>query len=1194
MHRTRRATPLAAVALFAVLCSVAVRAGPVVQLELLAEWGWGGEQKWEGAVLIEGGDLVSAEGYLMDPGERGVIHADTSRFEVESVTRGLTDGARFRVRGGLEAMVSMQIGPQPVQFALADVLDETKTFLMSDDGRKIVVWRDPADRLRIELDCGDLVLTPGEDIPLRLMPNPVTRDGVDVDAVVELEFPGVGTARRWTDTVKQGVPAVWRLSVPAPLSEGVYHLTATAHGRGLDGAEVRLPFVVVDPEWTPDRPAELGKRLVDRIDCTNPADSHPYLGAAETAVTDLPLGRFRVTSTKGQPAGSRTDVHGHMGWFAYRLRVAHPGVGHMLDVTYPGDAWQTVGVSIFEPDAMGELRAVHLDSGFHTGGEHRTSGQLETYSLVFWPRTVEPIVLVTNRRDGGTAAVREMRLHEVPAGLPALRVARPPGVRERLLGLYYEEPKVVENFGGPEARAGDRSVTDWGTFYQAGRHLVDYLRYTGMNAVLLQSHGYMSTLFPTDLTQHRYRYDTGRLATVAPDPVQKDQIELYLRLFARDGLHLIPSINFEQTIPRLEAMREPGADGVAEIDMVRHDGTVPQAHRRAGRAGMAPFYEPLHPLVQEAMIELVREVAQRYAGHKSFAGLSIQHRGLAFVQYPGLDYGYGDWVVNRFATETGIGVAVADAGPERFAKRYEWLTTHARAQWIDWRCRKLRELMLRCRDVLRDARPDLLLFVSYMNSLQSILVSDNVLTWVEAGKPMRDLFRVKGLDPAGYAAVENVVVTRPFRTGPLSRYLRRDQQRGYIRRDLQFMDEIDSLFPNGPQSGVLTFHEYFESRLRDFDDVAWMSSRTWLVGTIPPAGRSNLERFAHWMAALDASAVFDGGWQAPMGCEQQMREFAREFRPLPVAEFAALPVNIEPAVCRHARVDNRLFFYLVNRAPYPVRVDLTVEGKDVALTRLGTGAGVSGPRVRCDLPPFALRSFAASGAGRVVDAVVEVPAQELGRLERAVRTVVGTRTRWQAAQQAAEELAPVASYGFADTEPGRVPDGWSPLQDAAAWQVVAQERGRALQIVSAGDRYGINGPVFGVEQLTGLRVRARISGKIGSRFRLFVIGQVDGKFWSKFVEDKVGARVATFELVLPSLPGATRERFLPRLDIMGPGEVAVHELTVVPFAVDPETAARVLKTIAETEQAWRERRYYRVERFLDSYWDRLALRGPDG
>ena len=104
---------------------------------------------------------------------------------------------------------------------------------------------------------------------------------------------------------------------------------------------------------------------------------------------------------------------GEASWEAYWLPVARPGTPHVLEIDYPSDVPQTVGVSIVEPNAAGAVTAVNVDSGFDvTQPPAAESGPPRwlRHRIVFWPRSKLPIVLVSNRSQRGPAVYGKIRV----------------------------------------------------------------------------------------------------------------------------------------------------------------------------------------------------------------------------------------------------------------------------------------------------------------------------------------------------------------------------------------------------------------------------------------------------------------------------------------------------------------------------------------------------------------------------------------------------------------------------------------------------------------------------------------------------------------------------------------------------------------------------------------------------------------
>lgn len=929
-----------------------------VRIRIIAKWGGGGPSpvEWDGEVIIRNGKILDVTSYDMESDENGLFNIGPNGFRIQSMTRGAFDDAQITIEGNLDSEILFRFGLWECRFRIRELLGQNR--ITQPYGKaELSIWRDPVDILSIKPMDDQLVISPGEVRFFSVYANPISGKQMNGPIMVTLAIPGTSFSRTLTAPDRTARPVQWTVTVPAPEVEGVYDLVATARNIDHQNHIHHIQFVVIDPEQVPSRPDSLNLSLVQEINCNQTHPPMQYWEAPDTRTIDLTDGTFRQTSVRGRnsnPKSTRKEHH-HMGWFGYQLNIREPGIAHIVDISYPGDRSQTVGVSIIETDEKKKYSLPQLDAGFYSENRvHQKAGQ-SIYRLIFWPRSSNPILLFTNRLEGKAARIGNIKVYKAEGGLPSAGIPEKMPGKTRLIGIYYEEPNMVANFGGV-LRHGKREP-DWKAFYSSGRNLVDYLKYVGMNAVLMQSFGYQTSLYPTAHLGHdTYRYDNTMSRSGSADPFKKDILKLYFSLLERDNLFLIPSINFEQTIPELEKLRNSEGNIIADIDMIRNNGRPVSAIHGKGRKGLAPWYDPVHPDVQSVILKVVEEIARRYARYPSFTGLSIQHRGLSFVQYPGLDYGYGDYAIARFENETGINVPIAKADQRRFEKRYQWLMENAKESWVTWRCQKLSELMLRIQAKLRSVRPDLILFVSYMNTLDSISVSDDMVQWHKDQKSLHELFRVKGLDPSLYMQSEGVIVTRPERTAPVSHYIQRNGNDGMLRKEIWESEKIDRLYTDGSKTGIIEFHDYFESSLEDFDTALKLPGKTWLVNTIVPAGREILEPYSRWMANMDPRAIFTGGWMAPMGGEGEFREFAAAFLSLPAISFDQLKNNSKMITVRKAEHRNQLFFYVVNRSDDTVIADLYISG-DAEIESLTNQSVEERGNIRIELPPFAMLSY---------------------------------------------------------------------------------------------------------------------------------------------------------------------------------------------------------------------------------------------
>ena len=239
---------------------------------------------------------------------------------------------------------------------------------------------------------------------------------------------------------------------------------------------------------------------------------------------------------------------------------------------------------------------------------------------------------------------------------------------ERLLAGYFSRPLVPENFGAAETldAASGRSLKDWQTFYQGASRLVEYLNHVGYGGQMLTVMADGSTIYPSTLVEPTPRYDNGIQFESAQDPMRKDGLELMLRLFDREGLKLIPSLQFAAPLPELETRLRIGGEEAVGIQLIGPDGTA-YVDKHPPLPGVAPYYNPLNQDVQDAMLAVVREVVQRCKEHPSFAGLAVEMSANAFTQLPGELWGLDDATIARFQRETGV--ELPGSGETRFAQR---------------------------------------------------------------------------------------------------------------------------------------------------------------------------------------------------------------------------------------------------------------------------------------------------------------------------------------------------------------------------------------------------------------------------------------------------------------------------------------------------------------------------------------------
>ena len=184
-----------------------------------------------------------------------------------------------------------------------------------------------------------------------------------------------------------------------------------------------------------------------------------------------------------------------------------------------------------------------------------------------------PILLVSNRGEQQAAVYGKIRLLAGCEHLPKAKVAAPPRAG-RLLAAYLDRPLFPENFSAAQSLDSwsGRSLHDWTTFHNGGLRLVEYLQYAGYNGLMISVAADGSAIYPSELLEPTPRYDTGMFFGTGQDALRKDVLEMLFRMFDREDLQLIPSIEFAAPLPQLEALRRRGGRASEGIEWVGPDG----------------------------------------------------------------------------------------------------------------------------------------------------------------------------------------------------------------------------------------------------------------------------------------------------------------------------------------------------------------------------------------------------------------------------------------------------------------------------------------------------------------------------------------------------------------------------------------------------------------------------------------------
>ncbi|HEX5500121.1 MAG TPA: family 10 glycosylhydrolase, partial [Thermomicrobiales bacterium] len=520
------------------------------------------------------------------------------------------------------------------------------------------------------------------------------------------------------------------------------------------------------------------------------------------------------------------------------------------------------------------------------------------------------------------------------------------GSPRRLLAGYYDRPLFPENFSADDAfdSWSNRSLDDWHTFYEGATRLADYLNYVGHNGLMLSVLADGSAIYPSRLVDSTPRYDTGAFFANGQDPLRKDVLELLFRIFDREGLTLIPAVDFSMPLKSLEALRRDGGPDSEGLELIGADGAR-WLDRHSARQGLAPYYNPLNEQVQTEMLAVVGELVERYGRHLSFGGVALQLSADGYAQLPGAGWGFDRRTLERFERDSGVKLPPTD---RQFAQCVELLEGPERLKWLHWRANALSLFYRRMQSEIAAEKPGVKLYLAGARLFERPeLASELAPVLSHSATKNQDVLLAVGIDPELYRDLDGVALLRPQRIAPLN-----SLPNQAVNLEINLDANLDRQF-GASQAGSLFYHEPQEARLESFDAKSpFKKTYSWLAAQPSPGGMHNRRRFVHALATLDANAMFDGGWMLPLGQENELDDLIAVYRQLPPEPFETLSAGrapdaagagpassggeatTQPVTIRTLSRYDRTYIYFVNDSPWKATVSLSVEMPDCAVRSL--------------------------------------------------------------------------------------------------------------------------------------------------------------------------------------------------------------------------------------------------------------------
>ena len=403
------------------------------------------------------------------------------------------------------------------------------------------------------------------------------------------------------------------------------------------------------------------RTLVASLDGLKDYSADVYFSSGDVQVVQGPAGRYREAG--GKPLSR----------FGYRFQIRHVGQPHLAVIRYPDDKRRFMIVN--------DGTSYDLSTGITSGHAYPVSGKMQEIRQVFWPRWDDCSLCFMTWGYGEPAAVAAIDIYEL-SELPELKINTSGGGRE--FGIQYEDPC------GIGAAEGAMTYVEWLD------RVVAYAKYTGQTFFsypICWYHGpqFPSKREPSDAFNVMVAGDRKQYSAWTTHP--PDWPSVLLERFGKEGLafqgvltllrlgSLMKKMNTD-----LEAIKA-GSDTINNMlwcDQVQagtndwtplynarnYDGllsfhadgkdvwTYPWAYGEKARGPYhpGPIFNPLHPIVQEAVIGFISEIAERYGRFPAFKGIAITMWAPTIIWFGSIHSGYDDYTIERFEKETGVNI----------------------------------------------------------------------------------------------------------------------------------------------------------------------------------------------------------------------------------------------------------------------------------------------------------------------------------------------------------------------------------------------------------------------------------------------------------------------------------------------------------------------------------------------------------
>lgn len=1167
-------------------------------------------------------------------------------------------------------------GPKILDVSLAEVLQQNRSITLDNSGSSVVIERPLPDKIRPILQRSSMIFSPDEAIPISCTGHHLGLGNDQALRLTFSLIQNTTGAVLQTQTVSVTTDKFGSFAETspgtfyAPREEGVYRIEIRADVRRVlssflsDSAVTRaLEFVVLQttpiavPQvpwtsietWEPaamDAVQENGNKNRDG-NLANSADKGRWLTWRNLGNR----GGWWNNSTRESarsPLNNQTvergeSVMGPNDWYLTPLKIQAAGKPHRLVLRYSCAQPMQLGLTILEPNGEGVLSPLGINAGVQLSSDdlRQINGKGET-EIIFWPKSNSASLLVTNPDSEHSLQLLGYELYAGPNELESYAnlvpfssdeenreaiddassntaatpnsTAANAGSVPRMAAIYLDKPLLAEYFGGPEVldQATGRGLHAWQSYYSACKHLIEYIKWSGHNGVVLFVAGEGGSLYPSETLLPNPKFDRGRFFADGRDPVQKDVVELLLKMLDREGLHVLLGIHFDGAMGNQLIRNVNSTDPVELIDLQGRKWSRPTSTS----AIQAPRYNPLHKVVQEQISKSLQELVTRYGKHPSFRGVVIEMGGTGHLSFAGDRWGYDATSVQAFAKSLNAQL------PTDLKELTTVVQSRLRDSFMQWRANQLTLALQQMAQNLRRDRADLRFVVSTAGLAKQPPMESDFVEWSELWMPADYIALSRGLDLNGLSQVPEIDLLQADVRFPLHSL---PQQRwSYGVRDLAITPSSEHSHPRGGALLLLPPTSRNWPAVEKQQPLNLSTSKVWTFHQVAPHAPSVISTWCQRLLVDDAWLMASGGWSPNYGTEQWMRDAAQRWTELPpvrleTADYSMGQPLSNSVVFRTATYEKKTYILLINAAPWAERCSIEWN-KAPGLEQIDwvSASGEAIPdswaskKWTVDLQPFEWQTICIDAAGLELvnwthqpeDAAVEIAKAKLLDLSERVKRLHTTRLA------ASESLV---NGGFENFTQDGKPEGWTMSTLPNAQITPSNNAFRGASSLRLENNSGGNAPLW--LQSTPLRlpktgrmaVELWIRKEAGTdepKVRLMLQGRhSDGtryersRYLGKDVEDApISDRWETAPLVLlvSDLPASGIDELRVEIDLIGSGTIYVDEVKAYDVYLHPDERNLIRNEIFAASEPFRDPkltvRLDEIDRLWRSYWGEYLRR----